>query len=271
MRPHEDDRRQQNQGAQRGGGQPRRPPGEGQPPGHQQPPQRGQGGQQGAPPGGGHQQPQQQNPPGQAPPQQGPPQQWHEPPSPPSGTTQSGGAGGGGAPRQGSGGQMVQQPGPRGQSARPPESQPRTRTGLEPVTVDDIVETDVVTAERDTPIAEVVGAMASEDVGSVVVVDGDEPVGVLTDRTIALSLESEPDVSDREAGDLIGGDLVTGSTDMSVFEALQRLSDEGIRRLPIVDDEGTLEGIVTLDDVLVLLGTELGDAIDVIKDQSPRI
>lgn len=166
---------------------------------------------------------------------------------------------------------MGAQSGPQQAAGQPPRAAPSRRMGLEPITVDEIVETNVVTAERDTPLEEVAGKMSDEDVGSVIVVDDGEPVGVLTDRSIALSLESSPDASDREAGDLIDGNLVTGTMDMSVFDALQRLGDESIRRLPIVDDDGKLEGIVTLDDILVLLGTELGNAVEVIQDQSPRL
>lgn len=138
--------------------------------------------------------------------------------------------------------------------------------------VEDIVQTDVATAERDTPIATVVATLAEKDVGSVVVVEGDDPVGILTDRKIVLALEDTPDVSERTASDLLGdGDLITATTDASVFEALQQMSEANVRRLPIVDDEGTLQGIVTLDDVLVLLGTELKSAVDVIQAQSPRL
>lgn len=142
---------------------------------------------------------------------------------------------------------------------------------LRPASVDDIVATDVVTAERDTPIATVVAMLAEEDVGSVVVVDDDSPVGILTDRQIALALEDTPDLSDETAEDLISDELVTATTDNTVFEALEQMRDEGVRRLPIVDDDGTLEGILTLDDVLVVFGTELSNATDIIKEQSPRL
>lgn len=148
----------------------------------------------------------------------------------------------------------------------------RQRPRLRPVTVDDIVETDVAAVEPDTPVATVVAKMETEDVGSVLVVDDEgKPTGIVTDRAIALSLEENPDISERQVKELVEEDVVTGDADMSVFDALSRLSDESIRRLPIVDDEGTLEGIVTLDDLLVLLTTELNRAGDIIEAQSPRL
>lgn len=150
---------------------------------------------------------------------------------------------------------------------------PGRRSGrqLQSVTVDDIVQTDVVTAEPDTPIATIVAMMAEEDVGSVIVVEDDQPRGVLTDRTICLALEDDPDVTERTADDLGVDDVVTGSTDETVFEVLDRMSDETVRRLPIVDDEGSLAGIVTLDDILVLFGAELQNAVEIVRDQSPRL
>lgn len=156
------------------------------------------------------------------------------------------------------------------QSQSMQQTQP-TGLQLQPVTVEEIVQTDVVTAERDTPIATVVAKMAEKDVGCVVIVEDDSPVGVITDRSIALALESTPDITEQEVGDHISGDLVTGTTDMSIFEVLQRLDDEDIRRLPIVDEDDSLEGIVTLDDILVLLGTELEHATSIIQAQSPRL
>lgn len=142
---------------------------------------------------------------------------------------------------------------------------------MRPIQVEEVAQEDVVAAERDTPIATVVAKMAAEDVGCVVVVENDKPVGVITDRNIALALESTPDIASKQAGDLISGDLVTATTGMSIFNALQQLNDEAVRRLPIVDDSGNLEGIITLDDVLVLLGSELNKAGEVIQAQSPRL
>jgi CBS domain-containing protein len=142
---------------------------------------------------------------------------------------------------------------------------------LQPIRLETLVETDVVTTQRDTPIRTVVAQMAENDVGAVVVVEDDTPVGLLTDRQIALALEQDPDVGERTADDLVGGDLVAADQSMSVFDALQRMSEHDIRRLPVVGDDDTLEGIVTLDDILVLLSTELSRASDIIKAQSPRL
>lgn len=137
--------------------------------------------------------------------------------------------------------------------------------------LDELARTEVVTAEPDTPVATVVAEMAEKNVGSVVVVENDSPVGIVTDRRIALALENTPDVGEHDVDELIERDLVTGSTEMSVPEALDRLTEARVRRLPIVDEDGALAGIVTVDDVLLLYSEGLSDVAGIVRDQSPRL
>lgn len=147
---------------------------------------------------------------------------------------------------------------------------PRTGgTQLQSVTLEEVSRAEVVTVDPEETIANVAIEMADKDVGSVIVVEDGEPIGVLTDRKIAVTLGEKPDVADRTAGELVSEGLVTGTPGMSIYEAVQKLRDEGIRRLPIVDDDGRLDGIVTLDDLIVLIAGELGAAAEVIERQSP--
>lgn len=167
---------------------------------------------------------------------------------------------------------MPQQVPPTAQQVRPPEGPPQAgRPQLRPVTVEEIVQTDVVTVQRDTPLPTVAAELADKDVGCVVVVEDDVPAGILTDRDIALSLAGAPDASNRHAGDLVSDSPRTGTTEMSVFEAIRQLEEAEVRRLPIVDEEGELAGIVTIDDILVLLGAELDNVCAIIQAQSPRL
>ena len=142
---------------------------------------------------------------------------------------------------------------------------------LQSVSLQDILHEDVVTADPDTPIPTITSQMKADDVGAVVVTENNEPLGIVTDRKIALALEKMPDLAERTAADVMSEDLVAGAQDSSVHDAIRQLSDAGIRRLPIVDEENTLVGIVTLDDIIVLLGEELQDSTEIIKHQSPRL
>lgn len=230
------------------------PPTQRQPPQGQQPMQSPQGGLsqgQPAPPQQGGQPPRQ-------PPQTGPQQGQQMPPS---------------GMQQGMVSQQSQPP----QGAQPaagtqqPRQMSASSSHLQSVALQDILHEDVVTADPDTPIPTITSQMDSEDVGAVVITENDEPQGIVTDRKIALSLEEMPDLAERTAADVMSEDLVTVEQDSSVHEAIGQLSEGAIRRLPIVDEENALVGIVTLDDIIVLLGEELQDSTEIIKHQSPRL
>ncbi|WP_323191576.1 CBS domain-containing protein [Halostella sp. PRR32] len=147
---------------------------------------------------------------------------------------------------------------------------PARNIPIEPVGVERIAREEVVTADRDTPIATVVAMMEEQDVGTVVITEDDRPAGIITDRKIALALEETPDLTQRSVEDLMSEDPVTVTQDEELFDAVRTLSENDIRRVPVVDDEGTLSGILSLDDVLVVLSGELSSATDVIREQSPR-
>ena len=266
MRPYEGDEPEEYRGEPAGGRYRRAYRGGQQPPGgHQSPPPRGgptrapQGGSQSPPPQTREELARQQAGPGTGVAQT------------PAGQPTGGPAG---QPAYPSGDPGTAVPGVGGQpatQAAPAGPAPAGAGALAPIGVGELLETEVVTAGRDTPVATVVAQMAEKNVGSVVIVEDDSPVGIVTDRRIALALESDPEVSTRRADELLTGEFVTGTTDMSVVDVLDRLAESGIRRLPIVDEDGALAGIVTLDDVLVLLSDELRNVADVVRTQSPRL
>jgi len=144
-------------------------------------------------------------------------------------------------------------------------------THFQSATIDDIVQEDVVTADPDTPIQTISSQMKQEDVGAVVITEDNEPLSVVTDREIALSVEEMPEMADKTAEDVMSGEVTTATETTTVFDALQKLTGENIRRLPIVNEEGELVGIVTLDDIIVLLGTEMEEVSSIIQSQSSRL
>jgi CBS domain-containing protein len=160
---------------------------------------------------------------------------------------------------------------------------PGTRTGgrprgtqlgpapLEPISVEDIARTEVVTAEREDTVESIVDDMAENNVGSVVVVEEGRPVGVVTDRSIAMALGENPDVLEQTAEDLMPQELVTASIDSDAFQVLDRMSEAGVRRIPIVDEDGDLQGIVTLDDVLLYLEDNLHTVAETVRAQFPDL
>ena len=139
--------------------------------------------------------------------------------------------------------------------------------GGKPMALTEIATTDVVTASPDTDVSELLDHMDERSVGSVVITDGDEPAGIVTDRMVAMGMRDGGSVDEMTAEDVMTEDLVTIEDEHSHFDALEMMSDNGIRRLPIVED-GSLAGIITLDDLLVVTAAEMSNASDVIEQQA---
>lgn len=138
------------------------------------------------------------------------------------------------------------------------------------MSITEIAATDVVTVSRDDDVASVVAEMANNDVGMVVVVEDNKPVGIVTDRKIALSVQETEDVANQQVSSLMTEDPITVAEDSNVFETITKLSDAAIRRAPVVDDQNQLTGVISVDDIIVLLAAELGNVSDIIEAQSPR-
>jgi len=112
--------------------------------------------------------------------------------------------------------------------------------------------------------------MKEEDVGSVVIEEDGRPVGIVTDRDLVLDvLEPRADPTKVTAGDIMTDTPVTVTHDVGVFETIRLMQEHAIRRMPVTDENESLTGIVTLDDLVVLLADELDTLAGVIESESP--
>lgn len=111
----------------------------------------------------------------------------------------------------------------------------------------------VVTSEAQDTLGDVAELMRDRNVGSVVVLDAGRPIGVITDRDIAITVVADRTDRSERVGDHATRPLVTGEVDMELEEAAALMVQHRIRRLPVLDGE-RLVGIVTLDDIAVRTG-----------------
>lgn len=133
----------------------------------------------------------------------------------------------------------------------------------------DVARERVVTVAPDTPLSEVVATMRSEQVGSVIVVEDGEPIGLVSDRDLALEvLDGDGATETTPVGSLCEGDLLTADAGEGVYDLLERMSSKGVRRVPVVED-GDLVGLISLSDIIVLLGMELQHVANTIRTVSP--
>ena len=118
------------------------------------------------------------------------------------------------------------------------------------ILVRDVMVTDVKTVRPDSSVREVVQKMNKFDVGSIIVVQENRPVGIITERDILRKiLEPGIDPLVIKARQIMSSPIVTIQEDMSVEEAARTMTKRRIKKLPVVRG-GKLIGIVTATDLV---------------------
>ena len=115
--------------------------------------------------------------------------------------------------------------------------------------ISEVMTREVKTVTPDQTAREAASFMLNEDAGSIPVMEGDRLIGMITDRDIAIRGVAEgrgPDTSVRE---LMSSGLVCAREDDDVEEVAIKMSDAQVRRMPVVDDQERLCGIVSLGDL----------------------
>jgi len=111
--------------------------------------------------------------------------------------------------------------------------------------------------------------MRDRKVGCLVVVRNGRPSGVVTDRDLVVRVLAQGiDPTSAYIRDFVTYDPVTVSVDETIETAAERMRLHGVRRLPVVDERGDVVGIVTADDLLMLLGSELAGVCEGIANRS---
>jgi len=125
----------------------------------------------------------------------------------------------------------------------------------------------VVTARPDESLASIARSMEQHNVGAVVVVVNGRPHGVVTDRDLALQLGAHSVSPRTPVATVMSTPAKIVRFDAGVFDTTRTLMESGVRRLPVVDDDGWLVGMVTLDDLLRVLSRELSHLAEGIKSE----
>lgn len=144
------------------------------------------------------------------------------------------------------------------------------------MTVGELCNRRVVIARRDDSLLVAARRIRDCHVGTLIVVDEQDnrrvPVGVVTDRDLVVSVLAADlrDVGALNVGDVMTSELVTAHERENLFDALKKMRSFGVRRLPVVDDEGALQGILTVDDVIDVVAEELSDLSKLIAREQNR-
>jgi CBS domain-containing protein len=115
--------------------------------------------------------------------------------------------------------------------------------------VSEVMTRDVQTVRPDQPVQQAASFMLSADAGSVPVTDGDRLIGMITDRDIAVRGIAKGYGPDTPVREIMTGDIICARADDDVEDAASRMSEAQVRRLPVLDDQERLCGIVSLGDL----------------------
>lgn len=131
---------------------------------------------------------------------------------------------------------------------------------------------DVVVIEKSESVREAVKLMRSNHVGDVVVIEKRDqsviPLGILTDRDVVVELVAEDvDLDAVNVGDVMSDQLVTVDNGTKLLDAIKLMRIKGVRRLPVVNAEGELQGILTVDDLLELIVEQLSDIVGLVVNE----
>jgi CBS domain-containing protein len=114
-----------------------------------------------------------------------------------------------------------------------------------------------VTAGPNDTLCQAAKLMGQHKVGAVVVTEKDRPVGIVTDRDLALAVCVRRVSPDAPLQQVMTHPVSTIREDESIFSATQQMMERAVRRLPVVDNLERIVGLVSLDDLLPLLSREL--------------
>lgn len=128
--------------------------------------------------------------------------------------------------------------------------------------VDRIMAKEVVTCGPEDSLDSIALLMWNHDCGAVPIVGSDRhPLGMITDRDIAMAsaLQHKPlwQISAQEVAN--GRKVVTCRSSASAEEAVRKMGEHGVRRLPVIDGSGRVEGLLSLDDAVCHTGLGKGD------------
>jgi CBS domain-containing protein len=108
--------------------------------------------------------------------------------------------------------------------------------------------------------------MRDERVGAVVVAEENRPLGVVTDRDLVVRVMANGGDPDKLLlRDVMSTDPIFLSGPRTLDQLIVAMRDNTIRRVPVVSEEGRLQGLVSMDDLLVLLADQLSALCDVIR------
>ncbi len=123
--------------------------------------------------------------------------------------------------------------------------------------IEDLIQREVETLGPEATCIEAATLMRDEEIGAIVVEEDGRPLGIITDRDlVARVVASGLDPQKTQIREAMSEEPIFLEEDRSIGNATRMMGEYGIRRLIVVDDDGELEGVVSLDDLLQMFADE---------------
>lgn len=124
----------------------------------------------------------------------------------------------------------------------------------------EICRTDVITLKKNSTLQEAARLMEENHVGCIVITQDNgknRVAGIITDRDLALTLGSAQNPQQMKISEMMKNYPITAQKDDGIFEVTQLMQEHGVKRIPVTNEDGSLFGIVSADDLLGLIGEEI--------------
>ena len=134
----------------------------------------------------------------------------------------------------------------------------------------EIMTSSVQTATREMSLREVAVMMREGDVGSIPVVEDGKLVGIVTDRDVVVRSIADGKDASSPVGEAMTTEIFSVKPDDFVFDAIRLMGDKQVRRLPVVDSNGALAGIIAMADIALEMEDEreIAEALEEISSGS---
>lgn len=124
----------------------------------------------------------------------------------------------------------------------------------------DMINRNVVSVAPDTKVIDVAKVMSQENVGSVLVCVDNHCKGIVTDRDIVVRcIAKNVDVNDCTVEQILSEPIESVKDTDGIYDCIQKMKHGEIRRMPVVDEKGNVIGLVSFDDLILILAKELNE------------
>jgi CBS domain-containing protein len=136
--------------------------------------------------------------------------------------------------------------------------------------IKDVMTPDVSFVSADTPVAEIARRMRDDDIGALPVTENDRMIGMVTDRDIVVRCVASGSVEGATARSAMSSRVLYCYEDQSVNEILENMGEQQVRRMPVVNREKRLVGVVSIGDLSQKSQRKAGESLKEISQPVPH-